>query len=247
MEATRDAILYGLLHIWQPLKGPRVSVDSVLLAWYARIKPGERAIELGSAHGAVSLILAKRYPDCSIEGIEIQEELVKLARLNAAENGLADRVSFHCRDLRQVQHFYRNQSFHVAVANPPYGEILSSRASPVWSEAVAKGGLLCSLDDVARSARHLLRHGGRLYMVYSARRLSSLMVTLRKHDLEPKRLKAVHPKPEKEASVVLLEARMKGGEGLIVEPPLCIYDERGKYTDELLSAYSLEGQAPCRS
>ena len=65
MEATRDAILYGLLHIWQPLKGPRVSVDSVLLAWYARIKPGERAIELGSAHGAVSLILAKRYPECS--------------------------------------------------------------------------------------------------------------------------------------------------------------------------------------
>jgi tRNA1Val (adenine37-N6)-methyltransferase len=247
MEATRDAILYGLLHIWQPLKGPRVSVDSVLLAWYARIKRGERAIELGSAHGAVSLILARRYPECSIEGIEIQEELVELARLNAAENGLTDRVSFYCRDLRQVQRFYRNQSFHVAVANPPYGEVLSSRASPVWSEAVARGGLLCSLDDVARSASYLLRHGGRLYMVYSARRLSSLMMALKGHGLEPKRLRAVHPKPEREASVVLLEARMKGGEGLTVEPPLYIYDECGKYTKALLSAYSLEGQASCRS
>ena len=95
METTFDDILYGKLKMRQPLCGPRISVDTVLLAWFARLRQGDRVIELGTASGGVSLILAKRWPTVSfITGIDIQEELVKMARENAEINGLADRVTF---------------------------------------------------------------------------------------------------------------------------------------------------------
>ena len=79
MRTTRDAILHGMLMIEQPEEGPRVSVDSVLLASFVKARRKEKIIELGSAHGAVSLLLAKRFPHVTVEGLEIQAELAALA------------------------------------------------------------------------------------------------------------------------------------------------------------------------
>ncbi|CBL28481.1 hypothetical protein [Fretibacterium fastidiosum] len=62
-EATRDDLLYGRLRLWQPAAGPRVSMDTVLLAaWVRRRARRPRFVELGSASGAVSLMLALRFP-----------------------------------------------------------------------------------------------------------------------------------------------------------------------------------------
>ena len=70
-----EAILYGFLDMIQPEDGPRVNMDTVLLAGFAGLKNGERAIELGCAHGAVSLILAKRFGGAFVEGLDVQPAL----------------------------------------------------------------------------------------------------------------------------------------------------------------------------
>lgn len=249
MTVTRDDVLFGALTLRQPEAGPRVNVDTILLAAYVRDTfpgRGASAAELGCATGAVALILALRFPHVSVAGLEIQEDLVALARENALINGLGDRASFHRGDLREPSPLFPPQSFHCVVANPPYEEPGRGRPSASPAERAARHGDLCSLSDVSEAGRRLLKHRGRMYVVFRADRTAELMAELSEKGLEPKRIRFVHPLPGRKASVVLVEALRGGRRGMTVEPPLFIEDGRGGYTEELLSAYTKEG-LPCLS
>jgi tRNA1(Val) A37 N6-methylase TrmN6 len=249
MTVTRDDVLYGALTLRQPGAGPRVNVDTILLAAYVRDTfpgRGARAAELGCAAGAVALILAYRFPQLSVAGLEIQEDLAALARDNAVINGLGGRVSFYAGDLREESPHFPPQSFHCVVANPPYEEPGRGRPSPSPAERAARYGDRCSLSDVSMAGRRLLVHRGRMYIVFRADRTAELLTELSEKGLEPKRIRFVHPLPGRKASVVLVEALRGGRRGMTVEPPLFIEDGRGEYTKELLAAYTKEG-LPCLS
>lgn len=239
MKTTRDAILYGELVIEQPEDGPRVSVDSVLLASFVKTKGRERILELGSAHGAVSLLLARRFPDTAIEGLEIQSELVAMAERNATDNGLSERVAFREGDLRRVREIYGAQSFAVVVVNPPYDEVNHSRPSPLESEAAARHGTHCTLEDVIMASRYLLANKGKLFIVFRAKRVAELLCLLSRERIEPKRIRPVYPAPGRDASVVLIQAARSAGRGAVLEPPLFIQNEKGEYTGDLLAAYRI--------
>ena len=239
-DRNGEAILYGFLNMLQPQDGPRVNMDTVLLAGFASLKEGERAIELGCAHGAVSLILAKRNPAARIEGIDIQPELIELARENARRNGLTENTAFQAGDLRRYRALYVHQSFDAVVVNPPYEDPGFGRRSESEVNRVARQGEQCTLDDVCAAAKFLLKNKGRLYMVMRALRLAETMSLLQSHGLAPRTLLMVHPAPAKNASVFLVEARRNGGPALTVLPPLYIYDDKGEYTPELMRYYRAE-------
>jgi len=244
-------ILYGALKMRQPLEGggPRVNVDTVLLAHFTRFPRQARVVEMGCAQGAISLILAKRRllrasdasraPMPPIEGFDIQEPLIELANANAALNGLAGQVRFHARDLRNVRAYYEAGSFDAVVMNPPYDERGRSRPGPSDAMAAAMHGSECSLRDVVAAARYLLKNRGKFFLVIRAKRVGELMSLLSDANVRPKRMRAVHPKPGREASVALFEASRASGEGMSIEPPLFIYGEDGEYTEDLLAAYRL--------
>ena len=249
MESEPTDILYGEIKLHQPPegRGPRVSVDTVLLAHFARVKGHARVMELGCAHGAVSLIMARRAPSAVFDGIDITPSLVELALRNAGLHGLEERVSFSVSDLREHRRDFAAESYDSVVMNPPYDEPGSSRPSPDAGMAAAMHGEQCSLDDVAACAKYLLKNGGKFFLVMRAKRLGELFCLLDKHNVKPKRMRAVHPKPDRAASVVLVEACRASGNGIAVEPPLFIYGEDGNYTDALLAAYLLEEDGQCRS
>jgi tRNA1(Val) A37 N6-methylase TrmN6 len=248
---TRDEILYGKLKLWQPDEGPRVNMDTVLLAAYVRVRPRAASsfIELGAAAGAVSLILALRFPErFQILGIEIQEELAALARRNRLENGFSGdgdgRVSFRRMDLREYR-LLPAASFDGLVVNPPYEEEGRGRKSPLETVSIARHGACCTLPDIVRAARWLLKVKGRFFAVLRASRLAEFLALMVGEGIEPKRLRLVyshsHPRPGEKASLFLVEGLKGGGPGLTVEPPLFVYDGAGNYTPDLLKAYGTEG------
>lgn len=235
-----DDILYGFLHMVQPQTGPRINMDTVLLAGFARPLAGERVIELGCAHGGITLILARRFPETSFEGLDIQPELIEMARENACRNGLTENTAFRAGDLREIRRLYSHQTFDAVVVNPPYedpGYGVSSRSAVNRS---ARQGETCTLEDVCAACHFLLKNRGRLYMVMRALRLADTLSMLRKYRLEPRTVRMVHPVPGKSASVFLTEARRSGGPAVTVLPPLFIYDGEGHYTPELMSYYRPE-------
>ncbi len=241
MENVLEDLLHGVLKIRQPNEkdGPRVNLDTILLAYFTKPRPCERTLEIGCAHGAVSLILAKR--GHAIEGVDIQPHLIELASENAEYNGLGSMTKFYVGDLREHKKLWGAQIFDRIVVNPPYDELASSNRSPFDSIAAAMHGSECSLKDVLAASRYLLKNKGHLDIVIRANRLGELFVLLDKYNIAPKVMRSVHPKPGVGATVVLIEAMRAASHGLKIEAPLFVLDADGRETPELLNAYRIEG------
>ena len=160
-----------------------------------------------------------------------------LARRCAAENGLADRAVFETLDIRDLRGRLPAGGFDLAVANPPYFPPSRglSPADPARRQARTEDTL--SLPELCRAAGYLLRWGGSFCLVHRPERLADLLTALREAGLEPKRLRAVEPRPGAAPSLLLLEARRGGRPGLAWEAPLRLTDAHGAPAPELDAIY----------
>jgi ubiquinone/menaquinone biosynthesis C-methylase UbiE len=57
--------------------------------------PGRRVLDIGTGSGLLAIELARARPDWLITGIDVSEDMLKIARQNAARAGLSDRIDFH--------------------------------------------------------------------------------------------------------------------------------------------------------
>lgn len=71
---------------------PTVEEDVELMLEIADVRPDDYVIDLGSGDGRIAIAAARR--GALAHGVELDPELVELARANAAESGVAERVAF---------------------------------------------------------------------------------------------------------------------------------------------------------
>jgi tRNA1Val (adenine37-N6)-methyltransferase len=218
-DETLDAFYDGVLRVVQKKKGYRFSVDALLLSRFVNIRRGERAIDLGTGCGILPLLLSQTTRFHFFVAVEIQKDLADLAGRNISLNHLSDRVTVLCRDLRELRGVYPPGAFHVVVSNPPYRRFRTGRLNPLPEKAVARHEIKGTLQDLTSIASYLLRPKGRCYLIYPASRIVDLLVTLRKQNLEPKRLQFVHPRPGEPAKFILIEsAKATGVEAKVMDP-----------------------------
>ena len=223
--------------IIQKKNGFCFGMDAVLLSGFARVKHGEKAIDLGTGTGIIPILLEAKYEGEYYTGLEIQDEMADMAARSVALNHLEEKVSIVKGDIKEASRLFGAASFDVVTSNPPYMNDAHGLKNPDLPKAISRHEVLCTLDDVTREAARLLRPGGRFYMVHRPHRLIEIITALTKYKLEPKRMKMVHPFVEKDANMVLIEA-VRGGKSMIkVEAPIVVYQEPGVYTQEIYDIY----------
>ncbi|WP_026892559.1 tRNA1(Val) (adenine(37)-N6)-methyltransferase [Lacrimispora aerotolerans] len=223
--------------IIQKQNGFCFGMDAVLLSGFANVKPGERAVDLGTGTGIIPILLEAKYDGLHYTGLEIQEEVADMARRSVALNHLEDKLSIVTGDIKEASRLFGAASFDVVTSNPPYMNDAHGLKNPDLPKAIARHEVLCTLDDVTREASRLLKPGGRFYMVHRPHRLIEIITSLKNYGMEPKRMKMVHPFVDREANMVLIEA-VRGGKSMIkVEAPVIVYKEQGVYTDEIYTIY----------
>ena len=223
--------------IIQKKNGFCFGMDAVLLSGFARVKQGEKAIDLGTGTGIIPILLEAKYEGEHYTGLEIQDEMADMAARSVALNHLEEKVSIVKGDIKEASRLFGAASFDVVTSNPPYMNDAHGLKNPDLPKAISRHEVLCTLDDVTREAARLLRPGGRFYMVHRPHRLIEIITALTKYKLEPKRMKMVHPFVEKDANMVLIEA-VRGGKSMIkVEAPSVVYQEPGVYTQEIYDIY----------
>ena len=62
--------------------------------------------------------------ECDLQGYDIDPEMVKIARLNAKQAGVAEKIHFQTRDVADLRH---PKKYGFIVTNPPYGERLEDK------------------------------------------------------------------------------------------------------------------------
>ena len=232
-EERLDDLQRNGYQIIQKKDGFCFGMDAVLLSGFAAVKPGEKAIDLGTGTGIIPILLEAKYEGEHYTGLEIQDEVAEMAARSVALNHLEEKVSIVKGDIKEASRLFGAASFDVVTSNPPY----MNDAHGLLPKAIARHEVLCTLDDVAREAAKLLRPGGRFYMVHRPHRLIEIITALTKYKLEPKRMKMVHPFVDKEANMVLIEA-VRGGKSMIMmEAPIVVYREPGVYTQEIYDIY----------
>ncbi|HWJ41076.1 MAG TPA: methyltransferase [Candidatus Limnocylindrales bacterium] len=238
---TQDTILDGSITLIQPKHGYRFSIEAILLARFARASTRDRILELGAGCGVVSIMIAALHRPREVVAIEIQPSLAEMITRSAAINKL-DSVTAVNADLRQKKIAgVEPASFDLIVANPPYRAAATGRENPDHSRRVARGESTATLIDFVAAARRYARNRGRVAFVFTARRSAELISAMRSKQLEPKRIRFVHPQIAIPASVMLVEARGGGGIEAAIEAPLILYERPGIYTAEaraLLSSVS---------
>ena len=229
---TRDTILDGSITLIQPKHGYRFSVEAILLGRFARVSTRDRVLELGAGCGVVSIMMAALYRPREVVAVEIQPSLAEMIPRSASINRLKS-VHAVCADLRQKKMAgVEPASFDLVVANPPYRAAASGRESPDHGRRVARAEGSTVLADFVAAARRYTRARGRVAFVFTARRSAELISAMRSKQLEPKRIRFVHPQLAMPASVMLIEASVGGGIEVAIEPPLILYDRPGIYTSE---------------
>lgn len=215
-----DDLQHNGLVLFQDDVYARFSADALKLLDFLRLKKADRVVELGSGTGVIC-VLGADVSGAAFTGVERQERLVALARKSAAYN--RQDIRFVQADVRDAPDLLGRGTFTAAVTNPPFftdGE-RSENASAALSRH-ADGG---TLDEFLSAAFQLLDNGGRLFVVYPAAALAGLIVSLRAHRLEPKRLRFIVSAPGGEAVRVLAEAKKLGRAGLTVEPAVLMQEK----------------------
>ena len=159
-------------------------------------------LELGAGCGVVAIVMAALYRPREVVAIEIQPPLAAMIARSAAINGI-ESVNAVCADLRQRKIAgVEPASFDLVVANPPYRAAAAGRENPDRGRRLARGESNAVLMDFVAAARRYARSGGRVAFVFTARRSAELISAMRSKQLEPKRIRFVHPRIAMPASAM---------------------------------------------
>jgi tRNA1(Val) A37 N6-methylase TrmN6 len=237
-EYTDDSLFGGRIRCKQHGSGYRFSLDAVLLGNFISVRPGEKILDLGCGTGIVALILAYRWPSCQLTGLEIQPDLVKLARENVVQNNWQERIQIVQGDMRQIGTCMDGGRFDMVVSNPPYRKTGTGRMNIEPEQLVARHETMADVTSVVKAAAWALKNKGRAAFIYPAARGAAILYELRKQGLEPKKMQAVYSYPGSSATLLLIEAVKGGGEELAILPPFYVYQApAGEYSPEMAACY----------
>ena len=184
--------------------------DALALGRFATVRKGWRVCDLGTGSGVLLLLLAVREPQLELFGLDQDPDAAVLAQDNLGRNGLEGQIWTGSWS----QAPFSPGSFDLVVSNPPYYAPGSGKdGGPARMERE-------ELDTLCRAASRLLRNGGRFALSFPTQRMADLFETMRRWDLEPKRLKLLSYTPTKPPYALLVEGVRQGKPGLQVLPCL---------------------------
>lgn len=212
-------------------------MDAVLLSGFARVKQGEKVLDLGTGTGIIPILLEAKTDGEHFTGLEIQPESADMASRSVAYNDLQDKIDIVVGDIKDASQRFGASSFDVITTNPPYMIGQHGIKNDQDAKAIARHEILCDLDDILRESAKMLKPGGCFYMVHRPFRLAEIFSKMIEYRIEPKRMQLVYPFVDKEPNMVLIEGLRGGKSRITVEKPLIVYKQPGVYTDEIYDIY----------
>lgn len=237
--STIDVVLDDLqngYHIYQRTDGFKFGIDAVLLADFAKAK-ARRAMDLCTGTGIVPILLAAKTDIEHIDAVEIQHDMAELAKRSVGYNGLEKRISVLEGDLKDAPETFGRGVYDMVTVNPPYMKAGGGIVNAADMKTLSRHETACTLSDVVRVSAELLRPHGKLFMVHRPSRLADVFWEMRRYGIEPKLMRTVQPRPDREMNLVLICGIKGARPELKVLPPLVVYNADGSYTKEIDEIY----------
>lgn len=236
-ERVDDLQLKGLKIIQNP-EGFCFGIDAVLVSNFSQIKKNGTVVDLGTGTGIIPLLVSGKSSAKKIYGVEVQDDVAYMARRSVTLNKLEERIEIIHQNLKNIFDYLPKGIADVVISNPPYMPAGGAIVNPGSVKAISRHEVLCTLEDVMKTAAGLLKEKGGFYMVHKPSRLVDIIELGRRYKLEPKVIRMVHPKEGKEPNIMLIKCVKSGNPELRIMPPLYVYNIDGTYTNEIFDIYN---------
>ena len=139
----------------------KVGTDGTLLGAWAKAPIAESWIlDIGTGTGLIALMMAQRYPESQIVGIDIDKNAAQQAQENASHSPFGDRIKIVCDDATKMDD---NLKFDAIVCNPPY--FVDSLTCPEDQRTLARHTATLNYQSLMKTAKKLLKNDGILSVV----------------------------------------------------------------------------------
>lgn len=222
-----------MLNLKQPRSGFRYSIDSYLLARFAKFRKGDFVCDLGAGTGILGFLALRRGSVKQVTAVEIQSEMARLAQDNATGLGFDDQFKVECVSWQSFAKRKNRPRFDVVMSNPPYRKKNTGKLSTNLSLAIAKHELKGNMVSLLQSMTALLKLRGLAYLIYPTLRLEELLQVLPTYKLKVQRLAFVHSYESRPATHFMVELVRSTVREIKVEEPVIIYQDAKNYRPEI--------------
>ena len=148
---ANDYFKFKKFTVFQGKCAMKVGTDGTLLGAWA--DGGRRILDIGTGTGLIAIMMAQRFPDAQVTGIDIVTSAVEQARENVKASPFADRITILEADVCQFEGQY-----DCIVSNPPFFE--QSLTCPDTLRSQARHDTSLSYASLFKAVKSLLTEQG---------------------------------------------------------------------------------------
>lgn len=150
----------------------KVGVDGVLIGCWTDTMTARKILDVGTGCGLIALMMAQRFPDAKVTGIEIDEASANEAQENVINSPWSDRINIIRGNFPSELNGNLELKYDLIVSNPPFFN--SGVTDPVTSRQRARHQGSLSPSSLLTSSKDLLVDDGSLAMIVPSEMSSSL-------------------------------------------------------------------------
>ena len=125
----------------------KVGTDGTLLGAWANAPKGPcRILDIGTGTGLVALMMAQRYPESQVVGIDIDRDAIIQAQENVDASPFSERITIINEDATKIDD---KEVFDAIVCNPPY--FVDSLTCPESQRTLARHTVTLTYEQLMKT------------------------------------------------------------------------------------------------
>ncbi len=179
LDVSLDNFLDGRVKAYQPKKGFRAGIDSVLLA--ASVNPKSTSIlELGSGSGVVSCCILADLKHASSLLVEVEKDALNISKQNLIQNQFDQRakvleLDVTAKGMSRFEAGLQSDYYASTVANPPFFDGAVGTVSPDGARKTARHMLPNELDKWVKTAATSTAPKGEIIFIHTINAMPQLL------------------------------------------------------------------------
>lgn len=239
MEVINYLLGYENLKIYQNTDMFNFSLDSILLPNFVTLnKKTKKILDIGTGNAVIPIVLSTK-TKANIDAVEIQKEVFDLGVKSIKLNNLDSQIKIYNDDIKEYYKNMESDIYDTITCNPPFFKMKeTSRVNKMDYKTIARHEVKLNLDDIFIIAKKLLKNNGNIAIVHRTDRLIDIIETMKKNNIEPKKIRFIYPKLESESNILLIEGVKNGKPGIKILDPIYTHDDTGEYTKEIMEYFT---------
>ena len=207
----------------------KVGTDGVLLgAWASHANP-LRILDIGCGTGLLSLMMAQRYSEARIVGVDIEAGAIQDAQFNVEHSKWKDRIKLLNENIFDLK---MEESFDLIISNPPF--FPADTPSPKENRALARSGKEFILREWIAEAKKRLASDGSIAFILPISQRAILEQSLEEHALYLNRICYVQPTLSKPVHRIMVEIGSRKSDNCKEETLFIETEKRHHYSDDYI-------------